>query len=211
MREGGDAGAGRSGRTRGSLLGAGARGRQTGVRRGRPPGAGRREARPARAPAALHRLPRPLRCHLTPPLSRGSAPASRPHTQPGEECFCSLWAVVSQEFDVIISQNGTAKLRVAFFSSLYCVKKKKKKMCASPSTEREWLSNKRANKVSWVEIELYKCFRTRKTIFTGVCTVCVVWQFFVLKRLGGKSEQKNLITEFTFLGYEEGMVSRKFQ
>ena len=131
-----------------------------------------RRAAPAPAPAPLPPdspfLPRKRACLPT-------------HTQPGEKCFCSLWAVVSQEFDVIISQNGTAKLRVAFFSSLYCVKKKKKKTGVRLPV-REWLSNKRANKISWVEIKLYKCFPTRKTIFTGVCTVCVVWQFFVLKQ-----------------------------
>lgn len=57
-----------------------------------------------------------------------------------------------------------------FFLSVLC-EEKKKKLCASPSTEREWLSNKRANKISWVEIELYKCFPTRKSLL--VCALYV--------------------------------------
>ena len=126
-REGGDAGAGRCWLTRRSQRCAGAR--PTDWRaRGWPPRAGRREAHPARAPAALHRLPRPIRCHLTPPLSRKRAWLPT-HTQPGEKCFCSRWAVVSQEFDVIISQNGTEKLRVASFLPLSTVQKNR---CASP-------------------------------------------------------------------------------
>ena len=99
----------------------------------RAPGAASRSRPEGGAPRTRPRRAAPAPAPLPPdspflPRKRACLPT---HTQPGEKCFCSLWAVVSQEFDVIISQNGTAKLRVAFFSSLYCVKKKKNR-CAPP-------------------------------------------------------------------------------
>lgn len=93
--------------------------------RGRPPRAGRREAHPARAPAVSLGLRLPLRCHLTPPPPPPPAEARLapdPHPAWGEMLLLSL-GCRSQEFDVIISQNGTEKLRVASFLPLCTVQK----------------------------------------------------------------------------------------
>lgn len=90
----------------------------------RPEG-GAPRTRPRRA--ALAPAPDPLPPD-SPSLSRKRAWLPT-HTQPGEKCFCSRWAVVSQEFDAIISQDGTEKLRVASFLPLCTVQKNR---CASP-------------------------------------------------------------------------------
>lgn len=80
-----------------------------------------------RAPHAPRRAARGpgSRCHLTPPPPPPRQRAWIPtHTLPGEDGFCSRWAVDCQEVDGIISQNGTEKLRVASFLPICTVQKK---------------------------------------------------------------------------------------
>lgn len=114
----------------------GSRGLADSRARGPPPRAGRREAHPARAPAASLRLRLPLRCHLTPPPPPPAEARLAPDLDPawGEMLLLSP-GCSSQEFEVIISQNGTEKLRVASFFPLCTVQKKtpkNKNLRASP-------------------------------------------------------------------------------
>lgn len=98
---------------------------------GQPPGSGRREARTVRAPAA----PRAWAPAWLPPDSPSPSEARLaldPHPA-WEKCFFSRWAVVSKKLVVIISQNGTEKLRVGSFFSLCTVQKNL--VCVSPFTE----------------------------------------------------------------------------